>query len=192
MDIEALFADRDGARRDVGVDGVDGVHVEDAGATVLRYPSADFPPPPVLRLRVPVGWLAVPEPQAVVAVRRPEPVDGFHANVLVRLRRTPAHGAVGEHLRRLASLDDGPAGMEVLADEVRTDGPTPARALQVRFPGPDGLTLLARHLMVYVPATDHMAHLVSVVGTWCGGDDGAAGVEVESVVGSLRVLAPAA
>src|SRR5829696_4427741 len=121
MDIEALFADRDGAREDVGLDGV---HVEDAGATVLRYPSPDFPPPPVLHLRVPVGWLAVPVPEAVVSVRRPEPVDGFHPNVLVRVRRTPTHGAVAEHLRRLAALDDGPAGMEVLADEVRTDGPT--------------------------------------------------------------------
>ena len=56
---------------------------------MLQYPSRDFPPPPAFRLRVPEGWVAVPVPEAQMAVRRPEPVEGFHPNVLVRIRRTP-------------------------------------------------------------------------------------------------------
>ncbi len=161
------------------------------GSVVLQYPSRDFPPPPVFRLRVPEGWLAVPVPEAQMAVRRPEPVEGFHPNVLVRVRRTPARATVADDLRRLTAIDDAPEGMEVLADEVRTDLATPARSLKVRFAGPEGLTLEARHLMVYVPATEHVANVVSVVGTWPHTDDPALGLEVETAVASLRLLLPA-
>ena len=45
--------------------------------------------------------------------------------------------------------------------------------------------------MVYVPATEHVANVVSVVGTWPRTDDPALGLEVEAVVASLRLLLPA-
>lgn len=162
----------------------------DPGGLVLQFPSRDFPPPPVFRIRVPNGWLAVPVPEAEMAVRHPQTFDGFHPNVLVRVRRAAASPTIRDDLRRVAGLEDAPEGMEVLSDDVQTEITTPARWLLVRFPGPGGVVLRARHLLVYVTATEHVANIVSVAGTWpeAAGDDIAA--QVDGVVGSLRLLMP--
>ena len=162
----------------------------DAGI-VLQYPSQDFPAPPAIRLRVPDTWLAVPVPDAVLAVRDPAAVDGFHPNVLVRVRRAAARDTVVEDLLRTATLDDAPNGLEVVAEEVRADLATPARWLLVRFRGPDGRGMLARHLLVYVPVSEHVASIVSVVGTIPASAAAELGPQMDRIVGSLRLAAAA-
>ena len=62
--------------------------------------------------------------------------------------------------------------------------------MQVRFAGPNDLVLQARHLFVYVPATAHVAHVLSVVGTWPDAADAELAIEVQRVVGSLRLFLP--
>lgn len=162
----------------------------EADGLVLQFPSSDFPPPPVFRLRVPGDWLAVPVPDALMAVRRPDDVDGFHPNVLVRARRVLAAADPGAALAELAAAETVPAGMELMGEGVAPDGPTPARWIQVRVHGPDGFVLQARHLLIYVPASAHVANVLSVVGTWPDGAAEAIGREVIDVVGSLRLFRP--
>ena len=50
---------------------------------------------------------------------------------------------------------------------------------------------MARHLLVYVPATEHVASIVSVVGTWPEAAPAGVADEVEAVVSSLRLFTPA-
>ena len=165
---------------------------DDSGepGALLQYPSAMFPAPPVFRIRVPEGWVAVPVPEAEMAVRRPEPIDGFIANVVVRVRRTAATAAVHDDVRAVVGLDHPPDGMEVLSDDVAADVTTPVRRVAMRFPGPDGEPLLARQLLVYVPATEHVANIVSVVATWPESAGPAVAAEMEAVVASLRLFTP--
>ncbi len=155
---------------------------------VLQFPSADFPAPPAFRLRVPATWLAVPVPEAEMAVRDPVAVDGFHPNVVVRVRRAPASDSVTDDLFRAVALG-GEEDVEVLSEEVRADLDTPARWLLVRFRGPDGRVLLARHLLVYVPASAHVASIVTAVGTFPPSASAELGPLIDRIVGSLR-LAP--
>ena len=157
---------------------------------LLQYPSAVFPAPPVFRVRVPPGWVAVPVPDAEMAVRRPQPVDGFLANVLVRVRRIAATAAVHDDIRAVVTIDDPPPDMEVLADEVVADVTTPVRRLAVRFPAADGRLLRARYLLVYVPATEHLANVVTAVATWPDSAPTAVATEMEAVVRSLRLFTP--
>lgn len=160
---------------------------------VLQYPSNDFPPPPVFRLRVPQGWLAVPIPDALMAVREPDDQDGFHANVVVRNRRAVAAAGHDEAVAALRALDAVPEGMELLGEDVKDDGPTPARWVQVRFAAPDGRMLQARHLMIYIPVSRHVANLLTVVGTWAEDAPEETAETVRQTVGSLRLyLAPPA
>ena len=105
---------------------------------VLQFPSPDFPAPPAFRLRVPASWRAVPVPEAEMALRDPVAVDGFHANVVVRVRRTAASETVTDDLFRAIAVGEADDGHEVLSEEVRADLDTPARWLLVRFRGPDG------------------------------------------------------
>ena len=165
---------------------------DDAGepGVLLQYPSAMFPAPPVFRIRVPEGWVAVPVPEAEMAVRRPEPIDGFIANVVVRVRRTAASVAVHGDVRAVVGLDHPPDGMEVLSDDVAADVTTPVRRVAMRFPGPDGSPLLARQLLVYVPATEQVANIVSVVATWPESAGRAVAEEMAAVVASLRLFTP--
>lgn len=157
---------------------------------LLQYPSALFPAPPVFRIRVPEGWVAVPVPEAEMAVRRPELIDGFIANVVVRVRRTAATEAVHGDVRGVVGLDHPPDGMEVISDEVAGDVTTPVRRVAIRFPGPDGIPLRARQLLVYVPATEHVANIVSVVATWPEAAASTVADEMEAVVASLRLFTP--
>lgn len=154
---------------------------------VLQFPSPDFPAPPAFRLRVPESWLAVPVPEAEMAVRDPVAVDGFHANVVVRVRRAAASDAVTDDLFRSVALADAPTGLEVLSEEIRADLDTPARWLLVRFRGADGQVLLARHLLVYVPASEHVASIVTAVGTFPASAAAVTGPRIDEIVGSLRL-----
>ena len=156
---------------------------------VLQFPSADFPAPPAFRLQVPATWLAVPVPEAEMAVRDPADVDGFHPNVIVRVVRTAASATVTDDLFRAVAVGDAADGHEVLSEEVRVDLATPARWLLVRFRGPDGRLLLARHLLVYVPANEHVASIVTAVGTIPASAAAELGPRIDEIVGSLR-LAP--
>ncbi len=123
---EAARRGRRGGRPTASLAGIADVprrrlHAEDDSGepgVVLQYPSALFPPPPVFRLRVPAGWVAVPVPDAEMAVRHPEAIDGFIANVVVRVRRTAATAAVHDDVRAVVGLDAPPDGVEVLSDEV--------------------------------------------------------------------------
>ena len=169
------------------------LHAEDdrdEPGVVLQYPSALFPPPPVLRLRVPAGWVAVPVPDAEMAVRHPEVIEGFIPNVVVRVRRTAATAAVHDDVRSVVGLDAPPDDVEVLSDEVAADVTTPVRRVAMRFPGPGGLALVARQLLVYVPATEQVANIVSVVGTWPEAAPAGVAEEVATVVSSLRLFTP--
>lgn len=157
---------------------------------VLQFPSQDFPPPPVFRLRVPQGWLAVPVPDALMAVRRPDAIDDFHPNVLVRSRRIMSAPEPGLALAELAELETVPEGMELLGQGVAPEGATPARWVEIRFAGPQEAVLRARHLLVYVPATLHVANVLSVVGTWPDEADDDIGRDVTAIVGSLRLYQP--
>ena len=156
---------------------------------VLQFPSPDFPAPPAFRLRVPASWLAVPVPEAEMALRDPVAVDGFHANVVVRVRRTAASETVTDDLFRAIAVGEADDGHEVLSEEVRADLDTPARWLLVRFRGPDGRMLLARHLLIYVPAGEHVASIVTAVGTIPASAAAELGPRIDRIVGSLR-LAP--
>jgi hypothetical protein len=156
---------------------------------VLQFPSADFPAPPAFRLRVPATWLAVPVPEAEMAVRDPVAVDGFHPNVIVRVRRTAASETVTDDLFRSVAVGDAADGHEVLSEEVRADLDTPARWLLVGFRGPDGRPLLARHLLIYVPGSEHVASIVTAVGTIPASAAAELGPRIDRIVGSLR-LAP--
>ena len=154
---------------------------------VLQFPSADFPAPPAFRLRVPATWLAVPVPEAEMAVRDPDAVDGFHPNVVVRVRRTAASDTITDDLFRSVALENAAEGLEVLSEEVRVGLDTPARWLLVRFLGPDGRVLLARHLLVYVPGSEHVASIVTAVGTFPASAAAELGPRMDGIVGSLRL-----
>jgi hypothetical protein len=129
-------------------------------------------------------------PDAEMAVRHPDTVEGFIANVVVRVRPTTARPAVHDDVRAVIALDALPDDVVVLSDEVAADVTTPVRRVAMRFPGPGGLPLAARHLLVYVPATEHVANIVSVVGTWPESAPSAVAEQVDSVVSSLRLFTP--
>ena len=50
--------------------------------------------------------------------------------------------------------------------------------------------LLARQLLVYVPATEQVANIVSVVATWPESAGPTVAEELEAVVASLRLFTP--
>jgi hypothetical protein len=154
---------------------------------VLQFPSRDFPAPPAFSLRVPAGWLAVPVAEAEMAVRDPQAVDGFHPNVLVRVRRTAASDDVTDELFRSVAFGDAPEGLEVISEDVRADLDTPARWLLVAVRGPGGQALLARHLLVYVRANEHVASIVTAVGTFPASAAAELGPRMDGIVGSLRL-----
>jgi hypothetical protein len=155
---------------------------------VVQFPSAHFPAPPPFQLRVPADWLAVPVPEAEMAVRDPVAVDGFHANVVVRVRRVAAQDAVTEELLTSTLQQPVEGGrLDIVSQEVRADLATPARWLLVRFRGPHGGVLLARHLLVYVPTTEHVATIVTAVGTFPASAAAELGPRMDRIVGSLRL-----
>jgi hypothetical protein len=157
---------------------------------VLQFPSPDFPAPPAFWLRVPADWLAVPVPDAEMAVRAPTAVDGFHPNVVVRVRRVAASETVTDDLFRAVAVGETADGVEVISEEVRADLDTPARWLLVRFRGPDGRVLLARHLLVYVPSDGRVASVVTAVGTIPASAAAELGPQMDRLVGSLRLATP--
>ena len=53
----------------------------------LSYPSADFPPPPPIRLSVPDGWIRVDTAEALLAAADPSSPPGFAANLIVTVGR---------------------------------------------------------------------------------------------------------
>ena len=159
-----------------------------SASVVVRFPSPHFPAPPAFQMAVPAHWQAVPVPEAEMALRDPDAVDGFHPNVVVRVRRVAALEAVTDELLHSALHQpaDG-SGLEVVDQEVRADLDTPARWLLVRFRGPQEQLLLARHLLVYVPTTDHVASIVTVVGTFPASAAVELGPRMDRIVGSLRL-----
>lgn len=150
------------------------------GITV-QFPSNDFPRPPAFRIRIPDEWLAVPVPDAEMAVRAAEPVDGFHPNVVVRVMRIPVTASPAETLLRATQPELLKPGIEVLSDEVRTEGPTPARRVLIKYAAPDATWVLARQLVVHVPAAERVSNLVSIVGTWAE----ASGEEMQQVIDGM-------
>src|SRR5262245_11138028 len=154
---------------------------------VLQFPSPDFPAAPAFWLRVPADWLAVPLPDAEMAVRAPVAVNGFHPNVVVRVRRVAASDSVTDDLFRSVAVGETSDGVEVISEEVRADLETPARWLLVRFRGPDGRILLARHLLVYVPGGPRVANVVTAVGTMPASEAATVGPQIDRIVGSLRL-----
>jgi hypothetical protein len=178
--------------KDETIDGLfaDGVNDEDEADIVLQFPSPDFPAPPAFWLRVPADWLAVPVPDAEMAVRDPVTVDGFHPNVLVRVRRAAASDTVTDDLFRSVAVGDTAEGVEVISEEVRADLDVPARWLLVRFHGPGGQILLARHLLVYVPGGARVANIVTAVGTFPASAAAELGPRMDRMVGSLRLATP--
>jgi hypothetical protein len=164
------------------------VEAADERDVVVRFPSPHFPAPPSFQIAVPSHWQAVPVPEAEMALRDPDPVDGFHANVVVRVRRVAALEAVTDDLLHSALHQPGSA-IEIVDEQVRADLDTPARWLLVRFRGPQGQPLLARHLLVYVPTTEHVATIVTAVGTIPASAAAELGPRMDRIVGSLR-LAP--
>src|SRR5262245_46974884 len=75
-----------------------------------QFPSPDFPAAPAFWLRVPADWLAVPLPDAEMAVRAPAAVDGFHPNVVVRVRRVAASDTVTDDLFRSVAVGESSDG----------------------------------------------------------------------------------
>src|SRR5262245_42275907 len=69
-----------------------------AADVIVRFPSPHFPAPPAFQVTVPAHWQAVPVPEAEMALRDPDAVDGFHPNVVVRVRRVAALEAVTDEL----------------------------------------------------------------------------------------------
>jgi hypothetical protein len=157
---------------------------------VLQFPSPDFPAPPAFWLCVPTDWLAVPVPDAEMAVRAPVATDGFHPNVVVRVRRVAASDSVTDDLFRSVAVGETSDGVEVISEEVRPDLDTPARWLLVSFRGPDGRALLARHLLVYVPSGTRVANVVTAVGTIPASAAAELGPQMDRIVGSLRLATP--
>jgi hypothetical protein len=158
---------------------------------LVQFPSTNFPAAPAFQLRVPGNWMAVPVAEAEMALRDPDAVDGFHPNVVVRVRRVAALEAVTDELLRSAlhqPADGG--GLQILEEQVRADLDTPARWLLGRFHGPRGQLLLARHLLVYVPTTEHVATIVTAVGTFPASAAAELGPWMDDIVGSLRLAAP--
>jgi hypothetical protein len=158
---------------------------------VVHFPSPPFPAPPDFQLRVPRDWRAVPVAEAEMALRDPTAVDGFHPNVVVRVRRVAALDEVTDELLHSALHQPaGGGGLEIVDEEVRADLDTPARWLLVRFRGPDGRLLLARHLLVYVPTSEHVASIVTVVATFPAAVAAAVGPRMDAIVGSFRLAVP--
>jgi hypothetical protein len=169
---------------------VAGGEVDEERDVVVRFPSPHFPAPPAFQIAVPPHWQAVPVPEAELALRDPDAVDGFHANVVVRVRRVAALEAVTDDLLHSALHQPaGGSGIEIVDEQVRADLDTPARWLLVRFRGPQGQPLLARHLLVYVPTSEHVASIVTAVGTIPASAATELGPRMDRIVGSLR-LAP--
>jgi hypothetical protein len=157
---------------------------------VVQYPSSTFPAAPSFWLRVPPDWMAVPVPDAEMAVRDPVAVDGFHVNVIVRVRRIAATQMVPAAFFRAMVLAEA-GGVEVIDEEVHAEHDTAARWLLVRFHGPNGQLLLARHLLVYVPAGGPVGRVITAVGTFPATSAGALGPRMDRIVGSLRLATPA-
>lgn len=157
---------------------------------VVQFPSDDFPPPPAFRLAIPSDWEAVPMPDAEMAVRSRVPDAGFHANVVVRVRRIAATEHAADDLARALGNEAARPGVEVVADEVRSDGPTPARRIVIRYLAPDATLLESHHLAVYVPASSHVANIVSAVGTWAAAAPADVRAAVQATVESLMIKAP--
>ena len=164
------------------------------GRRVVQYPSALFPSAPVFRLQLPAGWEARPVPDAELAVRRPASIDGVVADVTVRVRRTVPPGA-SDDVRTVLALDGSSAagsatGDVVVTDDVAADVATPVRRVLRRVVGSDGVPSVVRDLIVLVPATELVAHVVAVTANWPAVASDATVAEVEAVVDSLRLFMP--
>jgi len=176
--------------------------VTDDTGLLLQYPSDDFPATSTFRLWSPAGWSAVATAEALLAVRRDEPVlpvlpvlpvvGGFRPNVLVNVHRLPRTDDPGATIDRLLDGDIGLPSFEVLEDERRERDLSPAHSRLIGYAGPDGLALRARRVMILVPVSAHFVDVVSAIGTWPAAADADTRAEVEKVVGSLVVARPAA
>jgi hypothetical protein len=155
---------------------------------VLQYPSRDFPPPPVVRLEVPTGWVGTAVADCEMAARGPQPIDGIHPTIALRVRRVPAASAPdGSGSLALGPPDDD---TEVIADELRADAATPARRLLTRRTRADGVVVRTRHLLVHVPATEHVASVVAITATWPESADRELGQRLTDVLSSVRIFMP--
>lgn len=159
----------------------------DADGLVLEYPSADFPAPTPFRVRVPSGWHALAAPDAEMAIRRGEPVDGFRPNVLVNVHRLPRTGDPDGDLATLLASDAELPAMQILDDDGRRGGAAPARWRLLSYQGPGDIDLTARRVMILVEVSDHFVDVVSAIGTWPTGASAGIAAAVESVLASLKV-----
>ena len=114
------------------------VDAAEAADVVVRFPSPHFPAPPAFQIAVPAHWQAVPVPDAEMAVRAPVAVDGFHPNVVVRVRSVAALECHRHRRPPPLAAAQAADGVEVISEEVRADLDTPARWLLVRFRRPEG------------------------------------------------------
>jgi hypothetical protein len=151
---------------------------------VVQYPSEDFPAPPPIRLTVPGDWEALPRPDAVLAVRSRSAVDGYRPNVVVRI-----HPIATDDLTAASptAFDAAPADFEVIIDEPRDLGDMRGRMTTIRQHDPDGVSLEARRLVVLVPGSRHVAHAISVIGTYPSTAPATVVDQVAAVVDSLLV-----
>lgn len=155
--------------------------------TIVQHPSPDFPPAPAFRLEIPDDWVALAATSAEMAVSSPEPIDGFHTNVIVTARRVPPPGDPAAALAITVGQELEAAGYDVIESRGFADGRTPAHAATVRFTTDGGIAVEAHQLHVYVPSSGRCAHVLSATGTVpCSApDDLRAGLM--KVVRSLRV-----
>ena len=149
---------------------------------VVQYPSADFPAPPMVRLTVPREWEAVPQPDAVMAVRSAAAIDGYRPNVAVRVHAMPASELNVDRPKAF----DTPEEFELVDDQGRDFGGMPARASTVRH-AVAGRLLQARRFVVLVSGTEHVAHAVSVTGTYPATSPLDVVEQVNAIVESLLV-----
>ena len=148
----------------------------------ISYPSAHFPGPPTVGLDVPETWRPImPEaylqfgPKVDLAVVGPEVTGGVRSSLVVSVNRTLATDAPADLLTKMAESFTGDADLQRASvlepSQTPTDSGSDLHRCHVATydDDEDGLPVRRMCCTIYVHG-DHMAHVVSVIGTVSIGD----------------------
>ncbi len=138
----------------------------------VTFPSALFPGPPTIGLRVPATWKAIspsdyvqPMRKVDMAVCGPEPIDGVTPSIVASVLRTLPLSSAETFLTELFEQESKEYDEVITSRYHATPRPTMAAVCQSQFPGKR-----MKHLQIlsYIHS-DHLAHIVNITGVYAAG-----------------------
>lgn len=157
--------------------------------SVIRGGDEPFPAPPQVALELPDGWVAMPNPEVIVAAGRAE-WEGFRDNVCVTTERIAGLAAldeVGERVwQRFTSNPEFTGVGHELSEGI---GGRPVYRMEGGFLMPPAGRLVQLCVLTVVPHAA-VTDIVYVVGTAAASRAEAVGPSIRSIIDSAQLLEP--